>query len=84
MPVTLNQPRVMGTEPGWWLSTHTRQAMASPIRIRYSIVAMLTWTRAVILMPMIAITSMMRPIATPMPTTAHLFVELEPKTAKGS
>jgi hypothetical protein len=48
----------MGTEPGWWLSTHTRPVMASPIRIRYSIVAMLTWTRAVILMPMIAITSM--------------------------
>ena len=42
---------------------------------------MLTWTRAVILMPMTAITSMMRPIATPMPTKAHLFVELEPKTA---
>ena len=42
---------------------------------------MLTWTRAVSLMPMTAITSMIRPIPTPMATKAHLFVELEPKTA---
>ena len=41
-------------------------AIARPIRIRYSTTAMLTWTRAVILMPITAIASMIRPVAQPM------------------
>ncbi len=68
MPDRLNQPLVIATVPGWWLSTNTRPAMASPTRIRYSTSAMPTWTRAVILMPITAITSMIRPMTTPMPT----------------
>jgi hypothetical protein len=67
-PDRLNQPLVIGTEPGWWPSTQTSPAIARPIRIRYSTTAMLTWTRAVILMPITAITSMIRPTAQPMPT----------------
>ena len=40
--------------------------MARPIRIRYSTSAMPTCVRAVILMPMIAITSITMPTAMPM------------------
>ena len=81
MPDTLNQPLVSGTLPGWWPSTQTRPAMASPIRIRYSTRAMLTWTRAVSLMPTTAITSMTRPMTQPMNTYAQVFVDVEPNTA---
>ena len=55
--------------------------MASPIRIRYSTRAMLTWTRAVSLMPTTATTSMIRPTAQPMSTYAQVLVEVEPNTA---
>ena len=81
MPFRLSQPEVNGTLPGWWPSTQTRPAMASPIRIRYSTRAMPTWTRAVILMPTTAITSMIRPVTQPMARTPQVFVEVEPNTA---
>ena len=42
--------------------------MASPIRIAYSTTAMPTWTRAVMRMPTMAITSMMRPMTAPITT----------------
>ena len=70
-----------GTEPGWWPSTQTSPATARPIRIRYSTRAMLTWTRAVILMPTTAITSMIRPVAQPMATKAAVLADVEPNTA---
>ena len=42
--------------------------MAKPMTIEYSTTARPTWVRAVILMPMMAITSMTRTTAVPMPT----------------
>ena len=81
MPDRLNQPLVMGSVPGWWLSTRTRPATARPIRIRYSISAMPTWVFAVILMPTTAITSIATPTALPMTIHAQAFVEVEPNTA---
>ncbi len=57
--------------------------MAKPMRIAYSTIAMLTWVRAVIRMPTIAITSMPR-ITTVLMTMfgAVLEEEAEPKTAR--
>ena len=81
MPERLNQPLVMGTVPGWWLSTNASPATASPIRMRYSTAAMLTWARAVILMPTTAMISMMMPTAAPMAMYPQVLVELEPNTA---
>ena len=81
MPERLNQPLVIGTVPGWWLSTNTSPATASPIRMRYSTSAMLTWARAVILMPTTAMISMMMPTAAPMAMYCQVLVELEPNTA---
>ena len=80
-PDRLNQPLVMWTVPGWWPSTNTSPAMASPIRMRYSTAAMETWARAVILMPTTAMISMMMPTAAPMAMYCQVLVELEPNTA---
>ncbi len=55
--------------------------MPNPIRIRYSISAMPSWVRAVILMPMIAMASMIRLRAVSMPMFAQVFDELLPKAA---
>src|ERR1039457_5097483 len=81
VPDRLTHPLVMGTDPAWWPSTHTRPATAIPIRIRYSTSAMLTCARAVIRMPTMAMMSMMTPTATPMAIYAPVFVEVEPNTA---
>src|ERR1035437_5136676 len=56
-PAGLSQPFVIGRLPGWWRSTTTRPAIASPIRTRNSIRAMPTWVRAVKRMPKTAIAS---------------------------
>src|ERR1035438_1991339 len=56
-PARLSQPFVIGRLPGWWRSTTTRPAIASPIRTRNSIRAMPTWVRAVKRMPKTAIAS---------------------------
>ncbi len=55
--------------------------MEKPITIRYSTRARPTWVRAVILIPMIAMTPMTTTTAVPMPTYAHELAELLPNTA---
>jgi hypothetical protein len=80
-PAGLSQPFVIGRLPGWWRSTTTRPAIASPIRTRYSIRAMPTWVRAVKRMPTTAIASMTRLAALPMAIAATVSGEVEPKTA---
>jgi len=82
MPLTLHQPRVMGKVPWWWLSTATRPATAKPMRITYSTSPMPTWIRAVMRIPMIAITAMTRTTAVLIAMFGHVLVELEPKTAR--
>ena len=49
--------------------------------MRYSTAAMLTWARAVILIPTTAMTSMMMPTAAPMAMYCQVLVELDPNTA---
>src|SRR5689334_13022967 len=82
IPDRLNQPLVIGKVPGWWLSTATRPQIAIPTRIRYSTSAMLTWTRAVILIPTTAMISMTTPTTLPMAIHAQVSVEVEPNTAR--
>ena len=82
MPDRLNQPLVIGKVPGWWPRTATRPQIAIPTRIRYSTSAMLTCTRAVILMPTTAMTSITTPTTLPMAIHAQVSVDVEPNTAR--
>jgi hypothetical protein len=82
MPLKLSHPRLSGIVPCRCSSTMTRPAIPKPISSVYSMNAMPTWVRAVILMPTIAITSMMTPTAVPMAIFAHALTELAPKTAR--
>jgi len=59
----------------------TSPAIPKPISSVYSMKAMPTWVRAVTLMPMTAITSMMTPTPVPMAISAHVLAESAPNTA---
>ena len=82
IPSGLSHPRVNGTVPWRCVSTRTRPATPSPISSAYSMMAMPTWVRAVILMPTIAITSMMTATEVPMARFAGTLAESEPNTAR--
>jgi|GEM_PF-5060671 hypothetical protein len=81
IPLTVNHPFVIGNVPWWWLSTSTRPVIAKPTRMTYSISPMPTWIRAVIRMPTIAITTMIRRMAVLIRMFGHVLVDVEPNTA---
>ena len=56
--------------------------MPNPIRITYSISAIPTWVRAVILIPITAMTRTISPSAVSMPILPQVLFELLPKAAK--
>src|SRR5450631_919704 len=81
MPLRLNQAEVIGTVPAWWLSTNTSPQIETPMRTMYSNTAMATWVRAVIRMPITAITSMTMMRTVLMPMLGHALASVELKTA---